>query len=132
MSDNSSLAVAFYQAFNTNDSTAFDRLLATNWVNHPADPGQPNTPAGFKRAVAQTHAAFEGFHIDIEAIVSENDLIVCRIAMSGRHIGDFDCWKASGRQVRFSGMDMHRIEGGRISETWHFENFDGLKTEETA
>ncbi|MCE9732676.1 ester cyclase [Pectobacterium sp. IFB5596] len=132
MSDNSSLAAAFYQAFNTNDSAAFDRLLATNWVNHPADPGQPNTPAGFKRAVAQTHAAFEGFHIDIEAVVVENDLIVCRIAMSGRHIGDFDCWKASGRQVRFSGMDMHRIEGGRISETWHFENFDGLKTEETA
>ncbi|WP_240431496.1 ester cyclase [Pectobacterium parmentieri] len=88
--------------------------------------------AGFKHAVTHTHAAFEGFHIDIEAVVAENDLVVCRIAMSGQHIGDFDRWKASGQQVRFSGMDMHRIEGGRISETWHFENFDGLKIEETA
>ncbi|WP_072034315.1 ester cyclase [Pectobacterium fontis] len=132
MNDHVSLATAFYQAFNANDSTAFDRLLATDWINHPADPGQPNTPAGFKHAVAYTHAAFEGFHINIEAVVAENDLVVCRIAMNGRHIRDFDHWKASGKQVRFTGMDMHRIEGGKIRETWHFENFDGLRTVEIA
>lgn len=129
MNDHKALAAAFYQAFNANDAAAFDRLLADNWINHPADPGQPNTPAGFKRAVAHTHAAFAGFHIEVEAVVAEHDLIVCRIAMSGRHVADFDQWKASGRQVRFSGMDMHRIENGRIRETWHFENYEGLKTE---
>ncbi|KHN92924.1 hypothetical protein KKH3_29510 [Pectobacterium actinidiae] len=52
--------------------------------------------------------------------------------MSGRHINDFDHWKASGKSVRFIGMNMHRIEEGRIKETWHFENFDGLKAAETA
>ncbi|WP_080756545.1 ester cyclase [Pectobacterium actinidiae] len=68
----------------------------------------------------------------MDAVVAENDLIVCRITMSGRHINDFDHWKASGKSVRFIGMNMHRIEEGRIKETWHFENFDGLKAAETA
>ncbi|QDQ87468.1 ester cyclase [Alcaligenaceae bacterium SJ-26] len=127
MNTHTAIAQAFYHAFNNNDVSAFDHLLAAGWVNHPADPGQPNTPAGFKRAVELTHAAFERFHIDIEAVVAEHDLVVCRITMRGRHVADFDTWKASGREVCFSGMDMHRIDAGKIQETWHFENFDGLK-----
>lgn len=121
------LVAAFYQAFNANDCIAFDTVLASNWVNHPADLGQPNTPEGFKRAVAHTHRAFEGFHIDVQAVVAEADLVVCRINMNGRHVADFDHYPASGRSVQFTGMDMHRVKDGVIHETWHFENFDGLK-----
>lgn len=129
MDDKKSVATVFYHAFNANDGAIFDQILAANWINHPADPGQPNTPEGFKRAVQQTHAALEGFHIEIEAMVAEGDLVVCRIAMQGRHVGDIEHRKASGRQVSFSGMDMHRIVDGRILETWHFENYDGLNPE---
>lgn len=59
-------------------------------------------------------------------MVAEGDLVVCRIAMQGRHVGDIAHRKASGRQVSFTGMDMHRIVNGQILDTWHFENDDGL------
>ncbi|THU04151.1 ester cyclase [Lampropedia puyangensis] len=120
------LIASFYDAFNRNDVATFEQLLAPHWVNHPADPGQANTPDGFKRGVAQTHAAFEQFHITIEAVVQENDLIVARITMTGRHTSPFAGIAPSGQQVTFTGMDMHRISNNTIEETWHFENFDGL------
>lgn len=128
MTDAHALAGAFYRAFNHNDGAAFDTLLVPHWINHPADPGQPATPAGFRNAVAETHTALEGFHIEVEAVVAEGDLVVSRIAMCGRQVGAFADRAPSGREVRFAGMDMHRIEAGRIVETWHFENFDGLDT----
>ena len=123
--DDKRLVSAFYDAFNTLDNAAFDRILDADWVNHPADPGHPNTPAGVKRGVVDFHQAFAEFHIEREVMVAEGEYVVCRITMTGRHVGDFGDWKASGEWVRFHGMDMHRVAHGKIVETWHFENFDG-------
>ncbi len=116
------LVVAFYEAFTGRDLAAFDDILAAGWINHPADPGRENNRDGFKAGVADFHAAFEGFRIRRDALVAEGDLVVCRITMTGRHVGVLGEWQPDGRDVTFHGMDMHRIEQGRIAETWHFES----------
>ena len=116
------LVATFYDAFTGRDLAAFDDILATGWINHPADPGRENNREGFKAGVVDFHAAFEGFRIRRDALVAEGDLVVCRITMSGRHVGVLGDWRPDGREVTFHGMDMHRIEQGRIAETWHFEN----------
>lgn len=115
------LVVAFYEAFGARDLAAFDAILAPGWVNHPADPGRSNDPAGFKAGVGDFHDAFVGFRIHRDALIAEGDLVVCRITMTGRHVGRLGDWQPDGREVALHGMDMHRIEDGRIAETWHFE-----------
>lgn len=120
-SSSKSLAVAFYDAFGLADLGRFDTLLAPDFVNHPADPGRANDREGFKRGVADFHAAFEEFRIRRDALVAEGDLVVCRITMTGRHVGALGSWQPDGRLVTFHGMDMHRVADGRIAETWHFE-----------
>lgn len=118
---NKALVIAFYEAFNAGERERFPDILAADWVNHPADPGRENTPAGFMEAVGDFHAAFEGFRISREALVAEGDLVVCRITMSGRHVAALGTWQPDGNMTTFSGMDMHRIRDNRIVETWHFE-----------
>ncbi|WP_218643469.1 ester cyclase [Pseudomonas hunanensis] len=71
-------------------------MLSDNWINHPADPGRENNREGFKGGVQDFHAAFEGFDIRRDAMVSEGDLVVCRITMSGRHVGALGDWQPSG------------------------------------
>lgn len=123
LDEHRALVTAFYHTFSLADVTQFDVLLASDWINHPTDPGRKNNREGFKGGLQDFHAAFENFHIHIDAIVAENDLIVCRITMSGRHIGTLGHLQPSGNDIVFSGMDMHRITGGKIAETWHFERF---------
>ncbi|WKV48852.1 ester cyclase [Dickeya fangzhongdai] len=121
---NKAVVIAFYDAFTRADIGKFDEILADHWVNHPADPGRENTREGFKGGVSDFHDAFENFTIYREAIIAEDNLVVCRITMTGRHVKSLGNWQASGKDETFSGMDMHRLEEGRIVETWHFERMN--------
>ena len=121
---NTDLVIAFYDAFNQCDLAAFDNILSPSWINHPADPGHENTPEGFKMGMQDFHTAFEDFHITRDAIVAEDDLVVCRITMSGRHVARLGSWQPDGELKTFFGMDMHRLENRRIAETWHFERME--------
>lgn len=118
---NKEIVRRFYEAFSAGDVAVFDTILSPAFVNHPADPGRSNDVAGFRAGVADFHAAFEGFAIRRDAMVAEDDLVVCRITMHGRHVAALGEWQPNGQEIVFHGMDMHRIHEGRIAETWHFE-----------
>lgn len=124
IADNKALVCRFYDAFNQADAQAFDALLSEQWINHPADPGHPDTRDGFKAGMKDFHSAFEGFRLTRNALMAEDDLVVCRITMTGRHVGVLGEWQPSGAQETLQGMDMHRIANGRIVETWHFERLE--------
>lgn len=126
MTNGKDAANRFYSAFNSGDAPAFRALLTPNWTDHPEAPGQSPGPEGLIEVVALFSAAFEGLVITPETIVSDGSHVVARIRLQGKHVKDWAGHKASGRQVTFHGMDMHRLEGDRIAETWHFENYGGL------
>lgn len=118
---NTDTVIAFYEAFNQCNFAAFDSILSPHWINNPADPGHANTPEGFKKGVEDFHNAFADFHIIRDAIVAQDDLVVCRITMQGRHVGQLGIWQPDGKLKTLYGMDMHNLDNGKIIETWHFE-----------
>lgn len=122
--DNTDVVIAFYEAFNRCDLAAFDDILTAYWINNPADPGHENSPEGFKKGVKDFHDAFAGFHITRNAIVVQDNFVVCRITMEGRHVGALGLWKPDGKCKTLYGMDMHQLKNGKIIETWHFERME--------
>lgn len=116
----------FYEAFNRQDDALFRSILAPDWADHPEAPGQKPGAAGLIEVVAAFRQAFEGLVITPEQVVAEDNHVVVRIRLDGRHVLPFFGHQPSGRQVSFTGMDMHRLDKGRIAETWHFENFTTL------
>lgn len=126
MSNGKQAAARFYAAFNSGDAAAFRALLTPDWIDHPEAPGQQQGPDGLIDVVALFRSAFEGLVIWAETVVADEDHVVVRIRLEGKHVKDWAGHRASGRQVTFHGMDMHRLEGDRIAETWHFENYGGL------
>ncbi|WP_210203182.1 ester cyclase [Rhizobium phaseoli] len=101
-------------------------MLSPEWKDHPEAPGQAPGVQGLIEVVASFHEAFKGLHITEEQVVAEDDHVVVRIRIEGRHVGAFLGHAPTGETVTFSGMDMHRIKDGSITETWHFEDFSSL------
>ncbi len=67
----------------------------------------------------------EELHEVVEDLIAEGDRVVGRYTLYGTHTGEFQGVKPTGRKVKVSGIEIFRIEDGKIAEFWHFgEAFD--------
>ena len=55
----------------------------------------------------------------IDDIIAEDDRVVVRWTNSATHSGTFLGIPATGRSCRFAGIDIYRLEDGRLAERWH-------------
>jgi predicted ester cyclase len=44
--------------------------------------------------------------------------VVVRLTGSGKHVGEVNGIPPSGRPISVDAISIHRIEGGKIAETW--------------
>lgn len=73
---NKTLVRRYLEMWNTGQVELADEVLAPTWVDH-AHP-EVTGPESVKQAVSRIRAAFPDFHITIEHIVSEGDLVALR------------------------------------------------------
>jgi steroid delta-isomerase-like uncharacterized protein len=67
-------------------------------------------------------AAFPDSRITVEQCVAEGDTVVSRWSLAGTHEGEFQGIPATGRAIKFAGVECNRVRDGRIVE--HFAQFD--------
>jgi steroid delta-isomerase-like uncharacterized protein len=121
-SDNEAIARAFYEPFNTGDTSIYDQILAEDWVDHPTAPGQAPGRAGIDAVVAGFRATFPDLSATNEDVLVAGDKVTVRSTARGTHQGPFLGIPPTGKQVEFMTIDIHRIENGKIVETWHIED----------
>ncbi len=113
------------EVFNRGNLAVADKIIAPDFVHH-----DPNTkefrsgPDGFKQFLQRYRNAFPDLKISILQQIAEGDLVVDRWSGSGTHSGELMGIPPTGKQVTLSGISIHRIVGGRITETWN--NYDAL------
>lgn len=92
-------------------------IFASNFVSHM--PGQPPLErAAFEHALAGFAAGFPGYTHEIHDQIAQGDLVVNRITWSGVHSGDFAGVPATQRPFELGGINMFRVEQGRVAEQW--------------
>ncbi len=107
-----------------NEDTA-DELLAPDYVRYDPDaPSGTQGPEEFKEMIRMFGEAFSDAEVSIEEIIGEGDLVVFRGTETGTHDGEFMGHEPTGKTFEISGLAMHRVEDGRITETW--ANWDML------
>ena len=116
--ENKALVRGFYDDINRGDVDAFLAKLADDFVEHEAFPGIPPTKQGVGVLFGQLLKAFSGFRMNVEAIVSEGDMVTVRGTMAGTHVGEFMGIPPSGKQVRVPLCDWTRVRGGKAVEHW--------------
>ena len=116
--ENQTLVRRFFEAQARGDLDELDRIMAPDFVDRSLLPSEEPGREGYKRSVAEDHAAFSDLRYIIEDQVAENDKVVTRVTVRRIHDREFLGFAPSGGQFESTGIVIHRIAGGKIAEEW--------------
>ena len=54
----------------------------------------------------------------IDAVITQGDLVVVRYTAAGTHAGEFQGYAPTGKSVTWTGINIYRLECGRIAAIW--------------
>ena len=121
------LVEQLYQAFNENRPDLLDQVLAPEWADIPLAPGQAPGRDGLKPMIAALRAAFADVAFRPQEIVATDGRAAVRLTLTGRHVGEWMGVAATGRNFAIAMHEMHHLAGGRITHTWHLEDWAGWR-----
>ena len=109
------------------DMTTVDEIIAPEFVRHDLAGGpEAHGPDGVKRLIAGLRTGFPDLQTTIDDIFSDGEKVVVRFTASGTHSGPFMGIAPTGRAATWSGVNIYRVSGGRIRETWQLADGLGL------
>ncbi len=116
---NKALVTQFIDALFTNgDLDAVDRYLAPGFVNHDPSPGFAADREGMRQTAQVFRQGFPGWHSQLEALIAEGDLVTERFTARGTHRGEIMGVPPSGREVALAGINIFRVQDGKLVERW--------------
>jgi steroid delta-isomerase-like uncharacterized protein len=114
--DNKAIAQRFFHALNDKNISAFDDLIAEDYIQHNPLVGQGRE--ALKQFMPMYFAAFPDLRVSLEDLIADESKVVARWTMYGTHQGEFLGMPATGRKIEITGMDMWRVAGGKLAEHW--------------
>src|ERR687889_1686610 len=117
--ENMALARRFFEARVKTDLDALDKMLAPDFVNYTAAPGQQLDRESYMRHAAESVSAFSDVRFVIEDQVAAGDKVVSRISGRGTHArSELLGTTPTGTEIASIAIFIHRISEGKISEEW--------------
>lgn len=93
-------------------------LFAAGYVNHAGARGTLSRPDGIRKNYQSLVEAFPDVRFTLDDLLVDGAKVVVRYAMYGTHLGQFQEFAPSGRQVVVPGIGIYKVEGGQIQESW--------------
>ena len=118
--ENKTIVTDFIGAlFTKGDLDAVDDFLAEDFVNNDPPFGASADREGMRTAGAMFRSVCPDWHSDLHLLVAEDDIVVELFTASGTHTGsDLMGVAATGQSIRLPGINIFRIDDGRIVERW--------------
>ena len=116
--ENKAIVRKFYKMMELGDPGLADEVVAVDYVNHSALPGQILGIGGVKDFVSSLKDAIPDIQFNIEDQVAERDKVVSRYTISGTHQGEFLGVPATGKQIKWTATAMMTVADDKIQEAW--------------
>jgi steroid delta-isomerase-like uncharacterized protein len=110
--------------FNQKQVDRADELVAPDFIDHAALPGQAPGLEEAKQKWAMYLAGLPDLRVTIEELVAEGDKVGVRRSYAGTHRGELLGIPPTGKQVRIGGISIFKLAEGKIAEHW--EQLDRL------
>ena len=109
--------------WNNADLDALDELTAADYAYHLG--GQPaRDKAAMRQFVQGVHAAFPDWRVELQTIAADGNAVAVRWTGRVTHQGVFVGIPPTGKQIDVTGINVYRIDDGKIAEEW--EQMDSL------
>lgn len=102
-----------------------DELLHPDVVDHNPFPGMPPGIEGQKMLLRLYTSAFD-IRSHCEQLLADGDHVIARNRNRLTHKAEFMGIPATGKTAEMMGVDICRLEDGKIKEFWHLEDSLGL------
>ena len=117
--DNKTILRRFFEEiFNEQNLAVADEIVAVDYINHNAAPGETPGREGLKQYVTYLHSANDGVRFVIEDQVAEDEKVVTRWTATATHTGEFAGIPATGKAFSLTAINIHRVVDGQIQEGW--------------
>src|SRR5712692_6841648 len=118
---NKALIRRFYdEVWNKGNLEVADEVFAEDYVRHDLRPSSALPgPAGQKKVAADFRGAFPDLNMSVELMLADGDLVAARWTTEGINTGAWGDVPPTGKHVRFSGVNIFRLAGGKVVEIWN-------------
>lgn len=94
-----------------------DEIARPDHIEHRPFPGQAQGAEGLKQRISMVRAALNP-SFTIEHLIAEGDKVAVMWSNRCEHVGDWLGFSPTGKVVVVTGVDIHRLQDGRLAEHW--------------
>jgi steroid delta-isomerase-like uncharacterized protein len=96
-----------------------DELFAPDFLLHDSSvPQEVRGVEALKQYITMYRAAYPDTHFTVEDQIAEGNEVVTRWTGQGTHQGELMGISPTGNQVTVTGIEVDRVSGGKIEESW--------------
>lgn len=96
-----------------------DELFAPDFILHDSSvPQEVRGVEALKQYITMYRAAYPDTHFTVEDQIAEGNEVVTRWTGQGTHQGELMGIPPTGNQVTVTGIEVDRVSGGKIEESW--------------
>jgi steroid delta-isomerase-like uncharacterized protein len=115
---NKDLVKRHYEAWNSGDVEALKEIFSPGYFYHSPS-GQDVSLEQMIENLKPQMARFPDRIFNVEDILAVGDKVVSRYIFKGTHEGDFEgLLPATGKKFEITGIEIWRVENGKIVESW--------------
>ena len=106
----------FEELLSTDNLAVADEILSPGFRFYFAGSPEPMDLESYKEFLMARRAAFPDRRFVVEDMIAEEYKVSARFTMRGTHKGELRNIAPTGREVTMTGIDMIRLEGGKMVE----------------
>ena len=108
----------YQELWNNWNISVTDELFSDDYLLQVPGVAAPLNREATKQVVAAHQTEFPDLKHSVDEVIAEGNAVAARWTVYGTHRGDFQGIAPTGKPVNLSGVTVHHLTKGRISETW--------------
>lgn len=116
----------FYGAWKLKQPDLLDEVCTPDWKDIPLNPGQVDGPQGLKDMINNFISMFPDVEIVIHEIFGTHERAGVRAEIAFTHQLEVLGIPATGKRVAVALHEFHYLKDGKLTHTWHLEDWFGL------